>query len=149
MSFQKSFKRTLLLTLHKKWCFPLSISPVNVTKPAGNCGLVSFSLEILNGKLFFVYCKLILLCTFSALCWNTRFLLTRHLHFVRELLDKSRSIWSYRQSGGISVSLGVSLNLPCWQTFLSKVINLLPVKILFNDFSDIMLMTRSNYLSTW
>ena len=24
-------------TLHKKWSFPLSISPVNVTKSAGDC----------------------------------------------------------------------------------------------------------------
>ena len=37
-------------TLHKKWSFPLRISSVNVTKSAGN--LVTFTEEILNGKLF-------------------------------------------------------------------------------------------------
>ena len=26
------------LPRHKKWSFPLRISPVNVTKSAGNCG---------------------------------------------------------------------------------------------------------------
>ena len=35
-------------------CFPLRISSVNVTKSAGNCGLVTFTEEILNGKLHFL-----------------------------------------------------------------------------------------------
>ena len=38
-------------TLHKKQCFPLRISSVNVTKSAGNCGFGHITEEILNGKL--------------------------------------------------------------------------------------------------
>ena len=38
-------------SLHKKWNFPSRISAVNVTKSAGNCDLVTFTEEILNGKL--------------------------------------------------------------------------------------------------
>ena len=34
----KSFEAISKSTLHKKWCFPLRISSVNVTKPEGNCG---------------------------------------------------------------------------------------------------------------
>ena len=41
-------------SLHKKWGFPLSISSLNVTKSAGNCDLVTFTEEILNGKLHFL-----------------------------------------------------------------------------------------------
>ena len=45
------------LTLHKKWSFPLIISPVSVTKPAFFRRhwhfLVTFTKEILNGKLHF------------------------------------------------------------------------------------------------
>ena len=40
------------LTLHKKWSFPWRISSVNVIKSAGN--LVTFTDEILNGKLHFL-----------------------------------------------------------------------------------------------
>ena len=32
------FKAHRVLTLHKKWSFPMRISPVNVTKSAENCG---------------------------------------------------------------------------------------------------------------
>ena len=39
------------VTLHKKWSFPLRISPVNMTKSAVSCSLVTFTIEILNGKL--------------------------------------------------------------------------------------------------
>ena len=42
--------------LHKKWSFPLKISSVNVTKSAGNCGLVTVAEEIFNGKLHFLCC---------------------------------------------------------------------------------------------
>ena len=31
-------KQVKNMTLHKKWSFPFGISPVNVTKSAGNCG---------------------------------------------------------------------------------------------------------------
>ena len=41
-------------TLHKKWSLPLRISSVNVTKSAETCGFVTFSEEILNGKLYFL-----------------------------------------------------------------------------------------------
>ena len=40
----------IVLTLHKKQSFPISISSVNVTKFIGNCDLVTFTEEILNGK---------------------------------------------------------------------------------------------------
>ena len=40
--------------LHKKLCFPLWISSLNVTKSAGNCRLVTFTKELLNGKLPFL-----------------------------------------------------------------------------------------------
>ena len=41
------------ISLHKNWSFSLRISSVNVTKSAGNCGLVTFTEEILNEKLHF------------------------------------------------------------------------------------------------
>ena len=50
------------LSLHKKWSFLLSISSVNVTKYAGNCGLVTFTEEILNGKLHFLCRGYLLTC---------------------------------------------------------------------------------------
>ena len=40
--------------LHKKSSFSLRISPVNVTKSAGKSDLVTFTGEILNGKLHFL-----------------------------------------------------------------------------------------------
>ena len=42
------------LTLHKKWSFQLRISSVNVTESGGICDLVTFTEEILNGKLYFL-----------------------------------------------------------------------------------------------
>ena len=48
-----NLKKTL--TLHKKWSFPLRISSVNVTKSAQKTAdLVTFTGEILNGKLHFL-----------------------------------------------------------------------------------------------
>ena len=41
-------------TLHKKWSLPLRSSSVNVATSAENCGFVTFSEEILNGKLYFL-----------------------------------------------------------------------------------------------
>ena len=38
----------------RKWNFPLRVSLVNVTKSAGNCGLITFTGEILNGKFHFL-----------------------------------------------------------------------------------------------
>ena len=38
----------------QKWSFLLRISSVNVTKSAGNCDLVTFTEDILNGKLHFL-----------------------------------------------------------------------------------------------
>ena len=46
----------------QKWSFPLRISSVNVTKSAENCGLVTLTEEILNGKLHF-------LCSVKVTCW--------------------------------------------------------------------------------
>ena len=43
----------MIIKLQKKKSFPLGISSVNMTKSAGNCGLVTFAEEILNGKLHF------------------------------------------------------------------------------------------------
>ena len=40
--------------LHKNWSFPLRISSVNVTKSAVPADLVTFTEEILNGKLHFL-----------------------------------------------------------------------------------------------
>ena len=43
------------IIVHKNWSFPLRISSVNVTKSAGNHRkLVTFTEEILNGKLYFL-----------------------------------------------------------------------------------------------
>ena len=44
----------VLATLHKKSSFPLRISSVNVTKPQFPADLVTFTEEILNGKLQFL-----------------------------------------------------------------------------------------------
>ena len=41
--------------MHKNLSFSLRISSVNVTKFAGNCDLVTFTEEILNGKLHFLF----------------------------------------------------------------------------------------------
>ena len=41
------------ISLHKKWSFPLRISPVNVTKSDFPADLVTFTGEILNEKLDF------------------------------------------------------------------------------------------------
>ena len=52
-------------SLHKKWSFPLTISSINVTKSAVFWGLVTFTEEILDGKLHFLFrasnCHLIIL----------------------------------------------------------------------------------------
>ena len=42
-------------SLHKKWSFPLRISSVNVTKSEVPADLVTFTEEILHGKLHFLY----------------------------------------------------------------------------------------------
>ena len=46
--------KILTQTLHEKWSFPWKISSVNVTKSAVSWGLVTFTEEILNGKLHFL-----------------------------------------------------------------------------------------------
>ena len=43
---------SFLQTLHKKWNFPLRISPVNVTKSVVFANLVTFNGEILTGRFF-------------------------------------------------------------------------------------------------
>ena len=47
-------KETKARTLHKKWSSPLRISSVNVAKQQGTVDLVTFTEEILNGKLHFL-----------------------------------------------------------------------------------------------
>ena len=47
----KYFYRKSSITLHKKWIFPFKIFSVCVTKSTGKCGLVTFTEEILSGKL--------------------------------------------------------------------------------------------------
>ena len=51
----------LKMTLHKKWSFPFRISSVNVNNPQETADLVTFTEEILNGKLHF-------LCSVRRLC---------------------------------------------------------------------------------
>ena len=41
--------------LHKKWSFPWRISSVNVTKSAGDCGLVTFIEKTFHEKFHFLY----------------------------------------------------------------------------------------------
>ena len=51
--------RTCLISCYhytkKKWNFPLAISPVNVTRSAVSGDLVKFTVEMLNGKLHFLF----------------------------------------------------------------------------------------------
>ena len=58
--------------LHKKWNFPLRISPVNVTKTWETADLVAFAGEILNGKLHFL-CRGSMCCN---LCLTILWILT-------------------------------------------------------------------------
>ena len=53
----KPFIRLMLhsKTLHKKQSFPLRISPKNVTKSEGNCGLFKFTEEIVDKN--FIFCE--------------------------------------------------------------------------------------------
>ena len=55
ISFENWVSATLKSTfpLHKKWSFPLRIYSVNVSKPQFPADLVTFTEEILNGKLHF------------------------------------------------------------------------------------------------
>ena len=52
------------ISLRKKWSFPLRISSVNVTKSA-TANLVTFTEEILNGKLHFL-CRVSLILSLSS-----------------------------------------------------------------------------------
>ena len=61
--------------LHKKWSFSLRISSVNVTKPAD---LVTFTKEILNGKLYF--CVVIIN---NGLVWRTRIISSISIKIIR------------------------------------------------------------------
>ena len=44
----------MVVTLHKKWSFPLRICLLNVTNLQKTANLVTFTEEILNGKLHFL-----------------------------------------------------------------------------------------------
>ena len=56
--FLRNHLKLVMLTLHRKWSFSLRISSVNMTKSEFPADLVTFTEEILNGKLFFVQRKL-------------------------------------------------------------------------------------------
>ena len=62
--FNVKHKQGAWLSLHKKWRFPLRISSVNVTKSAVSCYLVTFTVELLNGKFDFCF-----LCSGCIYCY--------------------------------------------------------------------------------
>ena len=73
-------------SLHKKWNFPLKISSVNVQETAD---LITFTEELLNGKLHFLCSELLLIwCIRSRLIWVSVKILT--------LLFRSLQNWSAR-----------------------------------------------------
>ena len=47
-------------SLHKNWSFLLGISSLNVAKSPGNCRLIAFTEEILNGN--FIFYAVIVIC---------------------------------------------------------------------------------------
>ena len=62
-----------MLTLHKKWHFPLRVSPVNVTKSAGNCGFVYIYWTNPQWKnSFFVQCNNIVISKFVEIKNNSK-----------------------------------------------------------------------------
>ena len=62
-----------MLTLHKKWRFPLRISIVNVTKSAGNCGFVYIYWTNPQWKnSFFVQCNNIVISKFVEIKNNSK-----------------------------------------------------------------------------
>ena len=70
----------MLLSLHKKWSFPLKISSVNVTKSAGNCGF---------GHIYNLHCKQFTSLTFTfTICsvqgWYTNPVYCKHQYNKRE-----------------------------------------------------------------
>ena len=62
-----------MLTLHKKWHFPSRVSPVNVTKSAGNCGFVYIYWTNPQWKnSFFVQCNNIVISKFVEIKNNSK-----------------------------------------------------------------------------
>ena len=62
-------------SLYRKWSFPLRIYSVTMTKSAVSCGFVTFTEEILNGKLHFLCsefqnCYLSLMNPVSSIYWQ-------------------------------------------------------------------------------
>ena len=109
------------ITLHKNWSFPLRILPVNVTKSPANCGLVTFTGDILNGKLNF-------LCSVSDNNRNNE----RSIRCCKMNCAKNRN--SHRRC---SVKKDVLRNFAkftgkylCQSLFLNKVAGLRPVTLL-------------------
>ena len=68
--FEKRHASGPLHQLHKKWTFPLRISLVNVTKSAVSCDLVTFTGEILNGKLLILCSDLRIYLVEITMLWT-------------------------------------------------------------------------------
>ena len=89
-----------MLTLNKKWSFPLRISSVNVTKSAGNGqDLVTFTEEIRNGKLYFL-CSvkftentILTLLNISGWLWASMTKLSSWLHYLLRMTGQILQNW--------------------------------------------------------
>ena len=80
----------VLLSLLKKWSFPLRISSVNVTKSWGNCGFGHIYLRNPSWNTsFFVQCLLLL----NMLLAKEKWILAVHLTFYRTELNWRR-LWN-------------------------------------------------------
>ena len=88
----------LLISLHKKWCFPLRISLalVNVTKSAGNWKFGHITVEILNGKLQFLwraYQVRLILIFFDEKCGGP--LVSFENTTSIDLMNNTLTLWTY------------------------------------------------------
>ena len=61
-----------LFTLHKKWSFPLRIPSIKMAKPAFPADLVTYTEEILNGKLHFLRSLMIIMLSSNKNCFTFR-----------------------------------------------------------------------------
>ena len=74
-----------MLPLHKKWSFPLRISPANATKSAVSYVLVTFTGKILNGKFHFLCSKC---CNAFNVCVINHFLI--RVNKILKAIDKGK-----------------------------------------------------------
>ena len=74
------------LSLHKKWSLPLRIFSVNVTKSAGNCDLVTFTEETLNGKLLFFF-------SVSHMKWNSNLMTVLGKRYFCDINICNKLMW--------------------------------------------------------